>query len=417
MLWASRWLRGIGVVLGAWLVQLGSGPAWCAPAVLQVPAARGALSVTVAVPKGCAAEKSAVWQLVELDRPGAAVRVQFSPGIGADGSATGDRGCLVANIPPRADAQGPRRFRLQVSQSIVACGNDGLQLKPVNDRSLGVWEGKRPVLVYNHGVITNEALPQKETRRSRACFIHPLYGLHGEVLTESFPKDHYHHHGLFWAWPHVQIDGKEYDLWTYKNIKQQFVGWLARQAGPEAAVLGVENGWFVDGKKVLTERIWLRPYKAVDGHRALDVSMILVPQVKMTLWGAPAKSYGGLNLRYAPRPLKETFITVPSGKAPQDLPDTPLAWADLTAKFAGAPCATGAAVFVDPHHPNFPPTWLTRHYGILCVGWPGVKPRDFLPGKPVRLDYQIWVHDRQLEPDALRQAYADYSAATVAKWE
>jgi hypothetical protein len=412
-----RVLRGMGIVIGVLLVGPVLERSLAAGSVLQVPAARGTLSVTLAVPKGFVAEKSAAYQLIELDRPGAGVPVQFSSGIAADGIASGQCGSLVANIPPRAEAKGPRRFRLEAVNKAGVCNKAGLELKPVNDRSFGVWEGKLPVLVYNQGVITNEALPQKESRRSRACFVHPLYGLHGEVITESFPKDHYHHHGLFWAWPHVQIDGKEYDLWTYKNIKQQFVAWLARQSGPEAAVLGVENGWFVDGKKVLTERVWLRPYKSAEGHRALDVSLILVPQVKMTLWGAPAKSYGGLNLRYAPRPLKETYITVPSGKAPQDLPDTPLAWADLTAKFAGAPCATGAAVFVAPHHPNFPPTWLTRHYGILCVGWPGVKPRDFAPGKPVRLDYRIWIHDRQLEPDALRQAYADYSAATAAKWE
>jgi hypothetical protein len=391
-------------------------PSEAAGPVLQVPAGRQTISIAVAAPRGFAGEKSAAWQLVELNRPGPGVRVQLATAIGADGTQAGARTSLVANIPPRADAKSPRRFRLEpLAKPDAAKG--GLQFKPVNDRSLGVWENGKPVLVYNHGVITNEALPKKETRRSRACFVHPLYGLQGEVLTESFPKDHYHHHGLFWAWPHIQIDGKEYDLWVYKNIQQQFVRWLDRQAGAEAALLGVENGWFIDGKRVMVERVWLRPYKAVEGHRALDVSLVITPQVKMTLWGAPAKSYGGLTLRYAARPAKETLITVPRGKTTEDLPDTPLAWADLTAKFAGSPCATGAAVFVDPHHPNFPPTWLTRHYGVLCVGWPGVKPRSFEPGKPVRLDYRVWIHDRQVEPDVLRQAYADYTAAASAKWE
>ena len=61
------------------------------------------------------------------------------------------------------------------------------------------------MLVYNHGVITDEKVPAKDARRSRACYIHPLWGLNGEVLTDDFPKDHYHHHGVFWAWPHVEI--------------------------------------------------------------------------------------------------------------------------------------------------------------------------------------------------------------------
>jgi hypothetical protein len=84
-------------------------------------------------------------------------------------------------------------------------------------------------------VITNAKVPASDSRRSRACFVHPVYGLDGEVLTESFPKDHYHHHGIFWSWPHVGIDGKEYDLWMYNNIQQRFVRWIAREADPASA--------------------------------------------------------------------------------------------------------------------------------------------------------------------------------------
>jgi hypothetical protein len=393
-------------------------PASAAAPVLQVPAGRQTLSIAVPLPAGFSIGKSAAWQLVDVERPGQPIPVQLGAAIGPDGRPAGEQTSLLANIPPRDGAQWPRRLRLEPAVK-PATAQGQMQLKPVSDQSLGVWDGDRPVLVYNHGVITNEKLPLKETRRSRACFVHPLYGLHGEVLTESFPKDHYHHHGIFWAWPHVQIDGREYDFWGYRDpkVQQRFVAWLSRQAGPAAALLGVENAWLVDGRRVMIERAWLRPYRAAEGHRALDVSLVLTPLVKITLWGAPAKSYGGLNLRYAPRPEKETVITVPSGRAALDLPDTPLAWADLTAPFAGAPCATGAAIFVDPHHPDFPPTWLTRHYGILCVGWPGVKARTFEPNQPIRLDYRLWIHDRQLGVESLSEAYAGYAAATEARWE
>jgi len=44
--------------------------------------------------------------------------------------------------------------------------------------------------------------------------------------------------------------------------------------------------------------------------------------------------------------------------------------------------------YIHPSHPDFPPTWLTRHYGCLCVGWPGVaggswRDRVFLSEQPV----------------------------------
>ena len=66
--------------------------------------------------------------------------------------------------------------------------------------------------------------------RARSSYVHPLYGLDGEVITDDFPKDHYHHRGLFWAWPHVRVGTEETDLWMLKGIRQQFERWLGREA-------------------------------------------------------------------------------------------------------------------------------------------------------------------------------------------
>ena len=45
-----------------------------------------------------------------------------------------------------------------------------------------------------------------------------------------------------------------------------------------------------------------------------------------------------------------------------------------------------------PDHPDFPPTWLTRHYGCLCLGWPGIKPATFNPDTVIRCGYRVWIH-------------------------
>src|SRR5215204_623293 len=76
----------------------------------------------------------------------------------------------------------------------------------VTTNSLELREGERPVFVYNHGIISRQGVPAD---RARSSYIHPLYGLDGEVLTDDFPTDHFHHRGLFWAWPHVKIGGQE----------------------------------------------------------------------------------------------------------------------------------------------------------------------------------------------------------------
>ena len=274
------------------------------------------------------------------------------------------------------------------------------------------------MLVYNHGVVTGEKVPASDSRRSRACYIHPLWGLNGEVLTDDFPKDHYHHHGVFWAWPHVEIENEKHDLWMYKDIAPRFVRWLGRDSGSLVAELGVENGWFVGDRKVMIERVWIRAAKATAATRALDLDFTWIPVDRpITLRGAEGKSYGGLTIRFAVPNAKDSTITVPAGASAKDLPDTPLPWADLTCKFAGTKQPSGAAIFIPLDHPDYPPTWLTRHYGALCVGWPGVKGKTFEAGTPIRLHYRIWIHAAAVDGGVLRAAYTAYLAGAEAHWE
>src|SRR5688572_12337918 len=92
----------------------------------------------------------------------------------------------------------------------------------VSSTSLGLWEGSQPVLVYNHGLIH----PQDGIAgRPRASYIHPLYGLDGEVLTDDFPKDHTYHRGVYWAWPHLKIGEAEFDQWSLRSLASEFQRW------------------------------------------------------------------------------------------------------------------------------------------------------------------------------------------------
>ena len=73
--------------------------------------------------------------------------------------------------------------------------------------------------------------------------------------------------------------------------------------------------------------------------------------------------------------------------------------------------ASGAAIFVAPDHPDFPPEWLTRHYGVICLGWPGVQPKTFQPGETIRCRYWVWIHRGATSVDRLKQAYQTYGQA------
>ncbi|GAB6166336.1 hypothetical protein JCM19992_23360 [Thermostilla marina] len=286
------------------------------------------------------------------------------------------------------------------------------RLEDVDKTSVRIYQDSTPVLQYNYGTIVNETVPENEPRRQRACYVHPIWGMDGEILTDDFPKDHYHHHGMFWTWPHVIIGENEYSLWEDKgNLRQRFVKWLAQEIGPTACVLGFENGWFEGDRHVLTERVWITVYPADDDTRAIDVDLFLIPKVELTLRGAEGKSYGGPTIRFRPPNANASIITVPDGVTKNDLTETRLPWADFTTTFDHREHPSGAAIFISKHFPDYPPMWLTRHYGPLCVGWPGTQNRTLEAGKPVHMPYRVWIHRGQPDRDTLAAAYQAYMTA------
>lgn len=318
----------------------------------------------------------------------------------------------MGTLPARPEALPFRKFRLE-PVVLEKAKTAAFRFSDVSDKSVGLWEGDRPVLVYNRGVMSKSGVP---ANRNRSTYVHPLYGLDGEALTDDFPKDHYHHRGLFWAWPHVRVGTQHYSLWDLAGIEQRFERWLAREAGHGSATLGVENGWYSGGRKVVQERVWFRAYPAPGDERILDFELYLIPlREPLTLEGAEGKSYGGLTLRFAPR--TETVITTPQGQGKDDLPIARLPWADLSARLSGRQDPSGAAIFIAPDHPDYPPEWLTRHYGVLCVGWPGVKSKTFQPGEIIRCRYRVWIHRGAPNVERVKQAYHAFELAGQVKWE
>ncbi len=411
---------------------------------LVLPATSEAMSVRVELPSTLVPQRGMSFQLREVGDLTVPLRGGF-PVPGADGTAASGRLGFVAAVPPAPPgASGDRRFRLEpldVGASEPPPGpvaaapalesppspapgpglprspslNSELQFRfrEVDENSLALDHGSRPVFVYRHGIISKAGVP---AHRARSSYLHPLYGLDGEELTDDFPVDHYHHRGVFWSWPHVGVDGRQADLWMLQGITNRFERWLAREEGAGGAVLGVENGWYVATSKVMTERIWLTVHPEQDDQQAIDLDCTWIPMGRpVTLAGAEGKSYGGMTIRYAPG--SDTVITTPLGNGTNDLYMTKLPWADLSRRFEGRNTTSGAALFVAPDHPSYPPTWLTRHYGVLCLGWPGVEAQTFAPDVPIRCRYRLWVHRGTPTPAALERAYRAYVDGTKARWE
>ncbi len=424
---------GLASVAGTLIATLATAVAAELP-TLVVPAGETIVHLSVELPSDVQPSSDARWELVEMPARHAPLPAQLMPSLSDDGTVKRPQGRLLAIVPPLAGAEGPRRFRLRSVAAVDAPPGIPFEFKQTSPKTLQLDEDGRPVFAYNHGIITDESVPEADHRRSCGSYLHPVWGISGEVLTDAFPSDHYHHQGLFWRWKDIAIDGRHFKHWEYTNIRTRFVRWLHRGAGPVAAVLGLENGWFADEpgggeRRVMIERVWITAFRSNEESRSLDITLTIIPVDKpVTLTGADGKSYGGLTMRFDAWPRTDVVVRAPGhtvvdeGRtglvANGDLANTPLPWADLVTPVPGCDRRSGAAVFIDPRHPDYPPSWLTRCYGPLCVGWPGVEPKTLQPAVAVRLPYRVWIHRDEVDHDRLEHEYASFTAGgRQVKWE
>ncbi len=279
----------------------------------------------------------------------------------------------------------------------------------IEDAALGaltVRDGKSDLLTYCFGDQLKTGVDPKYTQ---SCYIHPLFSLEGRPLTDDFPEDHFHHHGLFWTWPVVKTRGLSTSTWEPKlpRLRQHFTRWLKRDAIGSSFILSAENVWKLDGKEVVArEIVTLRIHPADNLGREIDIELAIeAVGGPLELQGTPDqnKGYGGLCFRGAPMFTGGT-MTTDDGPLKEDAVHAPFRWADLSTAEAGV------AIFVSPDHPEFPTKWMVRasYAGIINVSWPGLGSAVLRPGEPTSLRYRIYVHRGDAEAGGVKAAYVRY---------
>lgn len=362
---------------------------------LTIPPTDVPVAAALEVPDEMRLERSASWQLEQTGKPATAP-------IAAQLSDQPDGKLALCFVVPAG--KGSRRFRLVRADRPEA---DAFRFEDVDDKQLRLLGDDGPVLAYNYG---NIQAPDGGESLWRSCYLHPIHGLDGEVLTDDFPSDHRHHRGLFWTWARVLVGDQEHDLWALRGCDQRFDRVLHQDAGAVCATLGVTNRWFAGDTPIVRETVWVRAFRAGAVGRAIDVDLTLeaIDQI-VSIAGREEKGYGGMTLRFGPR--EDTVITTSSGKLDADSLRKPFPWADLSARLRGREQVSGAALFDHPANPGYPNEWMLRHYGILDCTWPGVELHELKPGEPVRLRYRLWVHRGDVESGKVAAAHHAFVSA------
>jgi hypothetical protein len=262
--------------------------------------------------------------------------------------------------------------------------------RDVDGVGLELTESGKPVFVYNYGTILSRGAPEK---MRRSTYLHPVYAPDGNVITDDFNPNHVHHRGISWMWPVVIVDGKTYDLWTVGEIRQRFVRWTKREAGPESAVLGVENGWYIGERKVMNEKVEIRTWRATGNSRRIDFTLEFEPtEAPVGIAGTPdqKKGFGGFCFRFAPVDggTAKTVIRIDKGLLPKDGVMEPAKWAEVEGDFNGK--FERARIDDDPSNPGYPNGWLLRHnFPFMNVSYPGLPHVTLTRGKPLLLKYRV----------------------------
>ncbi|SHE46177.1 Methane oxygenase PmoA [Fodinibius roseus] len=262
-----------------------------------------------------------------------------------------------------------------------------------NDSTLTIYEHNQPVLSIVHGRMDPpEGIDSKYWRSN---YIHPIFGLDGEKLTEDFPEDHPHHRGLFWTWPDVTFGTKSIDPWALDGARQLFRKWYHKEAGEEQATISFESGWRLDEgwKSFVEEFISITIHKSDEIGRSIDFTLRFqnVSAKEVTLRGRGETGYGGFNIRpVGSRPGNK--ITTAEGVMEDDALVVDSGWADYSSLISDDTYA-GLSVFQHPGNPGFPHSgWILRHYGFLGASWPQYERLALNPGQTFELKYRVFVH-------------------------
>ena len=265
-----------------------------------------------------------------------------------------------------------------------------------------ISENNKPILFF-------QTKPKTVSGKyERAGYIHPLYDLQGNVLTEDSPEDHPYHRGIFWAWHQIVVNGKNVaDGWMSEHIS--FVpGKMQVTKSAANAILTSQLTWKVadSGKpavNIVDEVSRINIYRAKEHYRVMDFDILLKPLVNdLKLGGSDdPKGYGGFCLRLH-LPDNIQFISGDSTVTPQETAVMADPWMDFRMDDAGV------AVFVykDDGAPH--PWILRKSKSMQNVPYPGRTPVA-IPSEGLRLKYRIIIHDDQLSSADIQHLYMEYS--------
>ena len=297
---------------------------------------------------------------------------------------------------------------VSVSQLLLAA--PPMSSEKTSEGVLILEEGK-PVLFF-------QKIPKSiNGQYERSNYIHPLYNLDGDVITEDFPEDHLHQRGIFWTWHQIaEGDARLGDGWECRDIRWEVLSAEAEPGAGGQAVLKTKVHWkspnLADetGNMIpfVEETAKITVYPAASDSRNIDFEITLLALREDIFIGGSEdeKGYGG----FSPRIFLPEDVSF-SGVEGTVVPETEAVSAgpviDITGSFRENQRG-GIAIIQHPSNPDFPQQWILREKNSMQNPvYPGRDKVRISNTKPLILRYRLVLHGAEIQD--LKELLSHYS--------
>jgi hypothetical protein len=272
-----------------------------------------------------------------------------------------------------------------------------------------ITEDENGILLAEDGrkVFFYQKAPKSYQGKSERCnYIHPLYGVNEQILTQDFPldthTDHLHQRGVYWAWHQIYIGTKRIgDAWINADFEWD-ITWTNVQKHIDSCVIAATVLWksplWLDQQGVkkafAREDISFKVHPAEDNFRVLDFSIqITALEDSLFIGGSEDdKGYGGFSIRLDPGDglsFKNASGSVEAQRTALDAGP----WMNIIGNWDEELSDEGVIMISHPDNPGHPQPWIIRtEKSMQNAMYPGRFPVMIPPEKPLRLKYRVIVY-------------------------
>lgn len=330
---------------------------------------------------------------------------------------------MASFLLPELKAGSSRKYRVVELKPVAVADSPGTQLDREGNR-LAIRAAGRQVIEYQ-GQPSDLPRPDIKPIFKRGGYIHPVYTPRGRVITDDYPADHLHHHGIWFAWTKTEFEGHRPDFWNmgdgtgtveFESIDQTWSGPV--HAGFKSRHRHIDlNGQA--RKQALNEEWKVVVYNVANSGKPYFMFDLISTQecAGSTPLILPEYRYGGVGFRGHRDWLgaENCFFLTSEGNDRSNGHATRARWCHMGGKVGGD--LAGIAILDHPGNFRAPqPMRIHPTEPFFCFAPSQMGPWQITPGKAYVSRYRFIVYDGgpdRAQIDRLWNDFADPPQVTI----